>query len=144
MKKRIIGLVAVSLLTLTGCGTSYPSEEAIKNGDIVMSPERANIDRFEIFLKKVDAQKKDTIRMTNYTTEGDAIIEDITFDGKEFEYSLDSSRDEYGSETDDRNKEVCQNLKEQVENDQSIFTLTDCEEGTDHEIFKSDPDELKK
>lgn len=144
MKKRIIGLVAVSLLTLTGCGISYPSEEAIKNGDIVMTPERANIDRFEIFLKKVDAQKKDTIRMTNYTTEGDAIIEDITFDGKEFEYSLDSSRDEYGSETDDRNKEVCQNLKEQVENDQSIFTLTDCEEGTDHEIFKSDPDELKK
>lgn len=144
MKKRIIGLVAVSLLTLTGCGTSYPSEEAIKNGDIVMTPERANIDRFEIFLKKVDAQKKDTIRMTNYTTEGDAIIEDITFDGKEFEYSLDSSRDEYGSETDDRNKEVCQNLKEQVENDQSIFTLTDCEEGTDHEIFKSDSDKLKK
>lgn len=144
MKKRIIGLVAVSLLTLTGCGISYPSEEAIKNGDIVMTPERANIDRFEIFLKKVDAQKKDTIRMTNYTTEGDAIIEDITFDGKEFEYSLDSSRDEYGSETDDRNKEVCQNLKEQVENGQSIFTLTDCEEGTDHEIFKSDPDELKK
>lgn len=144
MKKRIIGLVAVSLLILAGCGTSYPSEEAIRNGDIVMTPERANIDRFEIFLKKVDAQKKDTIRMTNYTTEGDAIIEDITFDGKEFEYSLDSSRDEYGSETDDRNKEVCQNLKEQVENDQSIFTLTDCEEGTDHEIFKSDSDELKK
>ena len=109
MKTKFGVLVALCVLVLSGCtGNDYPSEEAIKNGDIVTTPERANIDRFETFLKRVEVNKKDTIRITNNTTEGDAILEDITYDGKQFIYSLDSSRDEYGSQTDDREKEVCQ------------------------------------
>ncbi|MDI3236335.1 DUF4362 domain-containing protein [Exiguobacterium antarcticum] len=145
MRKRIHLLFGVGILMLAGCEShDYPSEEAVKNGDIVTTPERANVDRFETFLTRVGQQKQDTIRITGYTTEGDAILEDITYDGKRFIYSLDSSRDEYGSQTDDRNKEICQNLEQQTTDGGNSFTLTDCKEGQDHEIFKSNPGELKK
>lgn len=145
MKKQLVLLMSFCFLTLSGCnGDDYPSEEAIKNGDIVTTPERANIDRFETFLERVEANKKDTIRITNYTTEGDAILEDITYDGKQFIYSLDSSRDEYGSEIDDREKEVCQKLKKRTENKREVFTLTDCQEGQDHDVFVSEAGEMKK
>jgi len=145
MKTKFGVLVVLCILVLSGCtGDDYPSEEAIKNGDIVTTPERANIDRFETFLERVEADKKDTIRITNYTTEGDAILEDITYDGKQFIYSLDSSRDEYGSQTDDREKEVCQKLKKRTENKREVFALTDCQEGQDHDVFVSEAGETKK
>ncbi|RDB34174.1 DUF4362 domain-containing protein [Exiguobacterium sp. RIT594] len=145
MRKRIHLLFGVGILMLAGCASNdYPSEEAVKNGDIVTTPERANIDRFNTFLKRVDAKEPDTIRITGYTTEGDAILEDVIYDGKRFTYSLDSSRDEYGAQTDDRNKEICQNLEQQTTDGGKTFILTDCQEGQDHEIFKSNPGELKK
>ena len=145
MKKRIHLLLGFGILMLAGCGsTDYPVEKAVKNGDIVTTPERHNGDRFETFLTRVDQKKQDTIRITGYTTEGDAILEDVTYDGERFTYSLDSSRDEYGSQTDDRDKEICQNFEQQATDEGYTFTLTDCKEGQNHEIFKSNPDELKK
>ncbi|ACB60936.1 hypothetical protein Exig_1476 [Exiguobacterium sibiricum 255-15] len=143
MRKRIYLLFGVGILMLAGCASNdYPSEEAIKNGDIVTTPERANVDQFETFLQRVEANKKDTIRITNYTTEGDAILEDITYDGKQFVYSLDSSRDEYCSQADDREKEVCRNMQKKAENEGYVFTLTDCQEGQDHIVFTARPGEL--
>ncbi|MGE6555538.1 DUF4362 domain-containing protein [Exiguobacterium artemiae] len=145
MRKRIHLLFGVGILMLAGCASNdYLLKEASKNGDIVTTPERHNLDRFETFLTRVGQQKQDTIRITGYTTEGDAILEDITYDGKWFTYSLDSSRDEYGSQADDRNKEICQNLEQQTTDGGNTFTLTGCKEGQDHEIFKSNPGELKK
>lgn len=143
MKKQLVLLMSFCFLTLSGCdGDDYPSEEAIKNGDIVTTPERANVDRFVTFLQRVDANETDTIRITNYTTEGDAILEDISYDGKQFVYSLDSSRDEHGSQTDDREKEVCRNMRKKAENEGYVFTLTDCQEGQDHMVFTARPGEL--
>ncbi|RJP02579.1 DUF4362 domain-containing protein [Exiguobacterium sp. RIT452] len=138
MNRRGLAVIGFCLLTLGGCGKSYSMEEAVKNGDIVTTPEQHHMDRFATFLKHVDEKEKDTIRITNYTTEGDAILEDVSYDGKRFTYSLDSSRDAYGSQTDDRNKEICQNLEKRTENERSVFFLTDCEEGEDHEILVSD------
>jgi len=145
MRKRIHLLLGVGILILAGCASNdYSSEEAVKNGDIVTTPERANIDRFNTFLKRVDEKEPDTIRITGYTTEGDAILEDITYDGKQFVYSLDSSRDEHGSQTDDRDKEICQNLEQQTTDGGNTFTLTDCKEGQDHDVFVSEAGEIKK
>jgi len=111
-------------------------EEEKKNGDIIVQKDVTNRDRFESFLKKSKQGKSDQIRITAYTTEGDPILYDVKYNGKTYQYSSDSSRDQFGSTDDDRENEVCQQLDKTIVKQEAIYTLHQCAEGTDHELLR--------
>jgi Domain of unknown function (DUF4362) len=72
-----------------------PSEDDIvsMHGDI------ENLHRFLSFITNVQQGSEDTIRVVSYTEEGDAILHDVEFDGKEIHYILDTRRDGFGPRT---------------------------------------------
>jgi len=123
------------MLCLAGCG-KYTMEEAKENGDIIVQNGVTNSDRFESFLNKSKQGKSDQIRITAYTTEGDPIVYDVVYGGKTYQYSSDSSRDQFGSTDDDRENEVCQQLDKTIVKQEAIYTLRQCAEGTDHELLR--------
>ncbi|HCV54338.1 MAG TPA: hypothetical protein DGL70_13375 [Exiguobacterium sp.] len=127
--------LVVCMLCLAGCG-KYTMEEAKENGDIIVQNGVTNSDRFESFLNKSKQGKSDQIRITAYTTEGDPIVYDVVYGGKTYQYSSDSSRDQFGSTDDDRENEVCQQLDKTIVKQEAIYTLRQCAEGTDHELLR--------
>ena len=131
---RKLGLI-VCLLCLAGCG-KYTMEEAKGNGDIIVQKGVTNSDRFEAFLKKSSQGQSDQIRITAFTTEGDPILYDVKYDGKSYQYTSDSSRDQFGTTDDDRKNEICKRLVKTSDKKQSIYTLRKCAEGADHELLR--------
>ena len=127
--------LVVCMLCLAGCG-KYTMEEAKENGDIIVQNGVTNSDRFESFLNKSKQGKSDQIRITAYTIEGDPIVYDVEYGGKTYQYSSDSSRDQFGSTDDDRENEVCQQLDKTIVKQEAIYTLRQCAEGTDHELLR--------
>lgn len=111
-------------------------EEAKENGDIIVQKDVMNSDRFESFLKKSTQGKSDQIRITAFTTEGDPVLYDVKYDGKSYQYTSDSSRDQLGTTDDDRKNEVCKRLVKTSEKEQSVYTLRQCAEGADHELLR--------
>lgn len=125
----------VCMLCLAGCG-KYTMEEAKENGDIIVQKDVTNSDRFESFLKNATQGKSDQIRITAFTTEGDPVLYDVKYDGKSYQYTSDSSRDQFGTTDDDRKNEICKRLVKTSEKEQSIYTLRQCAEGADHELLR--------
>jgi hypothetical protein len=95
---RIILSTLLISVFLSACSSlSYNYETAIKRGDIVdLHGDIKNAARFEEFNKNVSLSKMDTIRIIRYTIEGDPLINDLEFDGKEIKYTYDNSKDKHG------------------------------------------------
>jgi len=111
-------------------------EEAKNNGDIIVQKDVTNSGRFESFLKKSTKGQSDQIRITAFTTEGDPVLYDVKYDGKSYQYTSDSSRDQFGTTNDDRKNEVCKRLVKTSEKEQSVYSLRQCAEGADHELLR--------
>ncbi|WP_068775732.1 DUF4362 domain-containing protein [Paenibacillus sp. FJAT-26967] len=76
----------------------YPSETAVQNGDVVYNRSRlANLDKWDRFLNNLKNKKEDHIRLVSYTIEGDAILDELNFNGTRIKYTHDSTRDNFGS-----------------------------------------------
>lgn len=75
---------------------NYSKEMAEKNQDIIYhsSTKIENLEMFYNFLNK--NSKADWIRITYFTIEGGAIIQELRRVGDKIEYFYDASRDEYG------------------------------------------------
>lgn len=74
----------------------YTKEMAERNNDIIYdnSSKIVNLDRFYSFLN--NNVENSWIRITYFTTEGDAIIRELKKNGSEVEYLYDASRDKFG------------------------------------------------
>ena len=133
-----IGILSILCISLIGCSSSgaYDSEEAIKRGDVVLTPlEDYNLETFERFLKNFSNNKEDTIRITGYTLEGDPIFRDLQFDGEVIHYSYDNSNDEYGQP--DKQKDVCKEIKsKEIEDDRVEFLISNCTTIEDQSIIE--------
>jgi hypothetical protein len=109
MKKVLILMLSVIMIFAIGCRrdnksaynkSPYTSETAIKNGDIVdIHGKQYNAEKLEKFIENVQNGTKDKVRITQYTNEGDAIITDLVFDGKNINYTYDNTRDGFGIPT---------------------------------------------
>lgn len=76
----------------------YKSSMAINDGDIVGVHGKAyNIEKLDKFIENIDNKQKDIVRVAIYTTEGDAIVSILQFDGAEFNFTVDTTRDDYGT-----------------------------------------------
>ncbi|MEH7074235.1 DUF4362 domain-containing protein [Neobacillus drentensis] len=103
----------------------YPSEKAIKNGDIVnVHGEITNVDRFNQFIKNVNQKVEDKVRITSYTTEGDPIFYNLNFNGKEIEYTYDASQDSYGGS--DKQSTTCSVIVSSTNENGVEYHLSKC------------------
>jgi hypothetical protein len=76
----------------------YAFEYAKKNGDAVLNliGEQFNMVKIERFIENVDGKIKDKVRYTSFTDEGDAIIRDLVYDGRDLFLIRDTTKDNYG------------------------------------------------
>ncbi len=106
MKKFALILILAVILALSfGCGNAsnalpkeYPSELAIENGDYVnVHGAIYNEDVLTAFLAKADRGEDATIRIVNYTVEGDPIIKEASYTKEGgFTVTIDNTRDHFG------------------------------------------------
>lgn len=106
----------------------YRSEQAIQNGDVVnLHSKVTNWERWEQFIRNIDEQKADKVRITSYTTEGDPIFEELVYDGKSVEYTHDDSMDKYGGKEKGRQVTICEGIDVTSEsNGETVYHLKGC------------------
>jgi hypothetical protein len=94
---------------------SYNSDKAVKNGDVVMGPGGlVNVDKFHSFIKNVENQQPDKIRITAYSKEGYPEIFDLDFDGDIIKCTTDNTRNLYGREKTKRYGEYTKITKNEI------------------------------
>ena len=140
----LIGIISILCISLIGCSSSgaYDSEEAIKRGDVVLTPlEDYNLETFERFLKNFSNKKEDAIRITGYTLEGDPIFRDLHFDGEVIHYSYDNSNDQYGQP--ENLEDICKEIKpKEIEDDRVDFLVSNCTTIEDQSIIEVRKDQI--
>lgn len=87
----------------------YTPEQAEKNGDIVnVRGKVANQEKLLKFIENYQNKKTiigDMVRLTNYTTEGDAIITDLIIDSNGMKLIEDTTRDKFSNAQDRKRTE---------------------------------------
>ncbi|SFB61701.1 protein of unknown function [Cohnella sp. OV330] len=98
MRRRMTILAFASFVLLSACSSKpYSIEKASERGDVVDEHgEVKNAERLDTFYRNTLAKKKDKVRVTQLTTEGDPIFNDLEFNGKEIKYKYDNSEDKFG------------------------------------------------
>jgi hypothetical protein len=82
----------------TSCNTKYDYNTAVKNDDIVdLHGKVTNVDRLNEFIKNIELEHKDKIRITQFTIEGDPIFYNLDYNGKDIKYKYDNSKDKHGA-----------------------------------------------
>lgn len=145
-KNFIIVLALIQVVFLIGCTNkinenkdssiiSYSYEEAISRGDVVNGEH--NIKNFDRFLMSLTNKKEDTVRITNYTDEGDPIYTELSYDGNIINYLYDNSNDKFGAENKGVKTDKCKEIvTNQVENAVQ-YVISGCEnpENNDAVLF---------
>lgn len=76
----------------------YTSEIAKANGDVVNGlSETVNINKLDNFIKNMENKVKDNICIVSYTDEGDVILTDLMYEGREIVAILDYTRDKFSA-----------------------------------------------
>ncbi|GIP33541.1 DUF4362 domain-containing protein [Paenibacillus sp. J2TS4] len=116
--RKIFIIFGLASLLLSACGDSnnngngqvnnssfpkvskpYRPEQAVQNGDVVnVHGKYSNMDKWHQFIKNIEAEKEDKVRITQYTIEGDPIFYELVYDGKTIHYTYDNSMDAFGSD----------------------------------------------
>ncbi|WP_100405672.1 DUF4362 domain-containing protein [Bacillus solitudinis] len=97
--------------------------------------ELTNLERLDEFISNTRTGTVDEVRLVSYTTEGDAMLHDLSYDGKQIHSTTDYTRDPYGS---GRIETVtCQGL-DVAETTQNLrYVLTGCfEHSMDNSILQ--------
>lgn len=114
--KKVIGIFLTLIIGLTvGCqskkfikeGIDKPSEETVERtysikevleyGDIInIHGSILNDEKLDVFLENINNKIEDQIKIVQYTIEGDPIIVEVIYDGKELTYIYDNTRDNFG------------------------------------------------
>jgi len=134
--------VALLVLTLTACNKSngkestpatdnpkkpYRSEEAITNGDVVnLQGKISNLDKFERFVANVESGKKDKIRITMYTDEGDPIFRNLDYNGEKIQYTYDNSQDAFAGSDKGKQSTTCSKIEKKDIDKGVEYRLSGC------------------
>ena len=128
MRKLVYLLLLFVTCLLSAC--SYDSEKAVENGDVInMNGPVYNFSRFEQFLKSVEANDAASVRIANYTLEGDPTLYDLAFDGSVFNLEIDRSKNKDRGNSPAKENRTCSELVS--EEGQQVFNYT--LEGCQHE-----------
>lgn len=125
MKRIYIAILTVIFLSACSFITEYPSSKAQKYGDIILGPPGPkNIEKIDEFVLTHSEGKEVFLRIADYTDEGDAILRDLRTDGEKIKYSIDTRRDEFG--TNEIKKFICQDIVVEQLDDKREYYLDGC------------------
>ena len=105
MKKYLILVIIVSILILSACNKQGDAfSEYVSKDDIINYSLDGNVntDRLTKFVDNVSKGVKDQIKIVRHTTEGDPIITQLYFNGKDIQIALDTSQDKFGGADKDK------------------------------------------
>lgn len=84
----------------------YNFDISKKFGDVIgIYGKSYNIEKLDRFIKSFNNNQKDMVRVTVFTTEGDAIIKDLIIDPKNKKIVIDNTRDQKAKKEDRKIKE---------------------------------------
>lgn len=106
----------------------YGSEISAQNGDVVHIFDKVmNVEKWEQFLRNVNAQTADQVRITQYTIEGDPIFYELIYDGDSIKFTYDNSLDINGSDLN-RPSASCKKIgTKRSEDGQEYYSLIGCD-----------------
>ncbi|GHH96918.1 DUF4362 domain-containing protein [Neobacillus kokaensis] len=84
-----------------------------------------NVERLDDFIYNVKNDKKDKVRLTRYTIEGDPIYHDLDYTDSKLTFTLDTREDEYGHGA--VTKSICKGIQKQELETETNYLLTGCE-----------------
>jgi hypothetical protein len=132
--KRILMNVFILLLGvfIVGCQLNQPGtvdkpgiNVKPKNNEVVdIHGQLENIERLDLFVKNVQAEKKDNVRLTRYTIEGDPIFHDLGFDGSKLTVKIDTTEDKFGQ--GEVETYLCKGIQKQESNTETKYILEEC------------------
>lgn len=126
MQKKLYYLLFLGLCLLAAC--SYDSEKAVKNGDVInMNGPIFNFDRFDRFLNSVEAEEAASVRIANYTLEGNPTLYNLSFDGSVFDLEIDRSKNKERGDNPRKMSMSCTELVSEEGQQLFIYTLEGCE-----------------
>lgn len=117
----IAGVVVIAVLFCGNKTTKYTLSMAKKNNDIIdVHGEITNMYKLEKFCDNINNGHADSIRITRYNSEGEAIIYDIDYDGEIINCSVDRRRDSTAKHTN-RKITVYQFKKLYIRRDENVI-----------------------
>jgi hypothetical protein len=132
--KRIFMIVFILLLGvfIVGCQLNQPKTvdkpginiKPTNNEVVDIHGQLENIERLDLFIKNVHAEKKDNVRLTRYTIEGDPIFYDLTFEGSKLTVKIDTTEDKFGQS--DVESYLCKSIQKQESITETKYILEDC------------------
>lgn len=85
-----------------------------------------NLERLDLFVEHVNNSKKDKIRVTGYTTEGDPIYQDLDYNGSKITVKYDTTKDKFGA--GEVRTYVCKGIQKQESETETNYLLENCPE----------------
>jgi hypothetical protein len=134
MPKKLYPLLFVGIWMLAAC--SYDSEKAVKNGDVInMNGPIFNFDRFEQFMDSVEASEAASVRITNYTLEGNPTLYNLNFDGSVINFEIDRSKNKERGDNPTKVNMSCTDLVSEEGQQLFIYKLEGCQQGSSVDSF---------
>ncbi|BDH60408.1 hypothetical protein MTP04_05380 [Lysinibacillus sp. PLM2] len=147
MKKIYYLTLTITLILLMGCQNVENTVENEITSDneavldyvpssedvISMHGDIDNIERFEAFFNHVEKGQKDNIRIVNYTTEGDPILQEVDYDGENIKVTTDSRRDSYGQGSISQN--TCRKINVVEKLERTDYQLEGCKNQLDNMLL---------
>ena len=104
MKKTLI-LIGILLLIFTSCSNQKESyHNSINKKDTITFSLNGNLntERLRNFIDNVAANKSDKVNIVHFTIEGDPIITQLNYNGKNIVIATDYSKDKFGGQDKDK------------------------------------------
>jgi hypothetical protein len=106
MKKFLIILIGMCMLIFVSCTKNeYVYNKSVSQIDTITHYNiggTENADRLLKFAENVEQKDKDTINIIKQTTEGDPIIVQLYFNGRDVEIAIDKSKDKFADKDKDK------------------------------------------
>ncbi|WP_201004077.1 DUF4362 domain-containing protein [Paenibacillus glycanilyticus] len=129
--KNDVAVTDAKVRTLPKVEKPYLPEKAAENGDIVNEHGKfSNLEKWQVFLRNIEQKNADAIRITQYTTEGDPILYELSFNGEQIAYTYNDSMDAFGGQTKGKQNTLCGGITKREPTDDSeapnVYLLTGC------------------
>ncbi|MDQ1147673.1 hypothetical protein QE429_004500 [Bacillus sp. SORGH_AS 510] len=123
-----LGLIAFVFVLLAACQRDDESTQKhykpTANEVVEAHGGLENIKRLDLFVKNVNSGKKDQVRLTRFTIEGDPIYYDLTYNGSKLKIIEDTREDEFGQ--GEVKTYHCKSIQKQESSTSTKYIIEEC------------------
>jgi hypothetical protein len=127
----LLGVVLVTGAISWGCGASGPRtvSDAVRHGDVVVGPGGmvSNLPVWASFLNNINRHKQASVRITTFSTEGDPVFTDLSYNGQTIRYTFDDSQDRFAGQQRGRQTTTCTGVTTRSVKNGTLYLVTGCQ-----------------